>query len=171
MSAATITVCSLGVSNGGQTSTMSAPIICRQLNSARCGTFSPSMPRRIVRSSRDVQPPLSGVPVPGATVSNIINSVTVNWIQNVDINRKIHRLLSHSLVNLLDNPIGANPPVSPIFTGMYSSISSLVTYVNPTSLSCLKSSSSFPKIGHRNPTCYHQPSHPHKCHSPYSNSV
>lgn len=46
------------VSYAGATSTMSAPI-----------KFNPSRPRIIVRSSRVDQPPVSGVPVAGATVN------------------------------------------------------------------------------------------------------
>lgn len=52
-----IVVSSALVSYAGATSTISAPT-----------KLSPSRPRTIVRSSRVVQPPVSGVPVAGATV-------------------------------------------------------------------------------------------------------
>lgn len=52
--------CSAFVSYAGATSTISAPIKLR-----------PSRPRMIVRSSRVDQPPVSGVPVAGATVFRV----------------------------------------------------------------------------------------------------
>jgi hypothetical protein len=55
-SAAAMVVCSALVSYAGATSTMSAPI-----------RLIPSKPRMMVRSSRVDQPPVSGVPVAGAT--------------------------------------------------------------------------------------------------------
>ena len=64
-SAATSTVCSLAESKSGYTSTLSASTIYFNYF-VRRDTFSPSIPRGIVRSSQDVQPPLSGVPVLGA---------------------------------------------------------------------------------------------------------
>lgn len=55
-SAAAMVVCSAFVSYAGATSTMSAAM-----------RLMPSRPRRMVRSSRVDQPPVSGVPVAGAT--------------------------------------------------------------------------------------------------------
>lgn len=55
-SAAAMVVCSALVSYAGATSTMSAAM-----------RLMPSRPRRMVRSSRVDQPPVSGVPVAGAT--------------------------------------------------------------------------------------------------------
>lgn len=56
-SAAAMVVCSALVSYAGATSTISAAMM-----------LMPSRPRRMVRSSRVDQPPVSGVPVAGATI-------------------------------------------------------------------------------------------------------
>src|SRR6266851_6477617 len=58
-SAAAMVVSSAFVSYAGATSTISAETIC-----------SPSKPRKIVRSSRVDQPPVSGVPVAGANAGS-----------------------------------------------------------------------------------------------------
>lgn len=102
-SAAAMVVCSALVSYAGATSTMSAAIM-----------LMPSRPRRIVRSSRVDQPPVSGVPVAGATTivstRNRKEEVSLTgWIKSVDVNGQIHRLgSSNSLVDLLDDAIHAN---------------------------------------------------------------
>ena len=56
-----IVVCSALVSYAGATSTISAPM-----------KLTPSNPRRMVRNSRVDQPPVSGVPVAGATVLHLL---------------------------------------------------------------------------------------------------
>ena len=109
-SAAAIVVCSAFVSYAGATSTISAAT-----------KLIPSRPRRMVRSSRVDQPPVSGVPVAGATLWG----VSCCWerirrggeerrggkrrrtgrIQRVNIDTQVHRLLrADSVPDLLDNP-------------------------------------------------------------------
>ena len=65
-SAAAIVVSSALVSYAGATSTMSAAI-----------KLTPSRPRRTVRSSRVDQPPVSGVPVAGATTAQGLESAQI----------------------------------------------------------------------------------------------
>lgn len=62
------------VSYAGATSTMSAPI-----------KFNPSRPRMIVRSSRVDQPPVSGVPVAGATVIVVSENTNTRHLKQEDL--------------------------------------------------------------------------------------
>jgi len=78
-SAAAIVVCSALVSYAGATSTISAAM-----------RLIPSSPLRIVRSSRVDQPPVSGVPVAGAT----------EVCQHVRMNRKSAILQAGSRVSM-----------------------------------------------------------------------
>lgn len=73
-----------------------------------------------MRSSRVVQPPVSGVPVPGAT-SHFVSSASLNpeygskgglgltgRIQGVDVNREIHRVRGANTVpDFLDDAVGS----------------------------------------------------------------
>ena len=52
-----------------------------------------------MRSSKGVQPPLSGVPVLGAAVSDIITGQIIHWIESVDADGEIYRLYPHSFMN------------------------------------------------------------------------
>lgn len=92
------------VSYAGDTSTISAPI-----------RFRPSRPRTIVRSSRVAQPPVSGVPVPGASKSHLVVAQKV-WdsqekkltrrIQSVNVNRQIDGVLDADFLSgFLDNAL------------------------------------------------------------------
>lgn len=70
----------------------------------------------MVRSSRVDQPPVSGVPVAGATTNLVSNSISAtdvseftSRIQSININTQIHRLLSPDPIpDFLDNAICAN---------------------------------------------------------------
>ena len=83
---------------------MSAEMIC-----------SPSSPRRIVRSSRVVQPPVSGVPVAGAKAGSIESIWTLKEESqefiftrrndNTYVYGEIDRLVADSLSDLLYDPI------------------------------------------------------------------
>lgn len=92
------------------TSTTSAPI-----------RFSPSRPLRIVRSSRVDHPPVSGVPVAGATTAfsllahfltlllSLPRSALTSRIQSVNVQTQVHWVRgSDSVPDLLDDPIDAN---------------------------------------------------------------
>jgi hypothetical protein len=103
-SAAAMVVCSALVSYAGATSTISAAI-----------KLSPSRPRMIVLSSRVDQPPVSGVPVAGATVE--VNAILqtrsrktpTRRVQSVDVNTQIYRLSgSNAVPDLLDDSVSAN---------------------------------------------------------------
>lgn len=92
------------VSYAGATSTISAAM-----------RLIPSRPRMMVRSSRVVHPPVSGVPVAGATTdisapqSPSQDCIHTRWVQCVDVDRQVHGLLRPDPVpDLLDDAISAN---------------------------------------------------------------
>lgn len=70
----------------------------------------------MVRSSRVVQPPVSGVPVAGATFDLLIadsqsyaQKRLTSWVEGIDVDTQVHRLLgSDSLPDLLDDTVGTN---------------------------------------------------------------
>lgn len=113
ISAAAIVVCSALVSYAGATSTISAAT-----------KLIPSRPRRIVRSSRVDQPPVSGVPVAGATNHHIIISLErqksigeKGWgkrrhtrrVQSINVNAEVDRVLGPDAVaDLLDDACRAD---------------------------------------------------------------
>src|SRR4051812_11762927 len=81
----------------------------------------PSRPRIIVRSSRVDQPPVSGVPVAGATKGTEMLGICATdrmrqgkarltgWIKSININRKINRLgKPNTLFDLVDDPMDSN---------------------------------------------------------------
>lgn len=81
--------------------------------------LSPSRPLKIVRNSRVDHPPVSGVPVAGATESQTSalpthlcvrkNTVLTSRVQRVDVQAKIDRVLgADAVADLLDDPVGAD---------------------------------------------------------------
>jgi hypothetical protein len=67
----------------------------------------PSRPRMMVRSSRVVQPPVSGVPVAGATI-HLCQRCSYS-LYGININTQIHRVLeADPLPDLLDDAISTN---------------------------------------------------------------
>ena len=102
ISAAAIVVCSAFVSYAGATSTISAAM-----------KLMPSSPRMMVRSSRVDQPPVSGVPVAGATDAWLDHDSNAMWraedvltsrIQGIDIDAQVDRFgHANSIPDLLDD--------------------------------------------------------------------
>ncbi len=104
-SAAAMVVSSAFVSYAGATSTISAETMC-----------NPSSPRRMVRSSRVDQPPVSGVPVAGANAGSIESICPNNGsgpryilarLHPTHINGKVDWIIPDDLSYLLDDPAGS----------------------------------------------------------------
>jgi hypothetical protein len=73
--------------------------------------LSPSKPRRIVLNSLVDHPPVSGVPVAGATilsVSIVQQSKLTSRIQSVNVNAEIDCTLADSLLDLVNDSLCSN---------------------------------------------------------------
>ena len=134
VSAAAMVVCSALVSYAGATSTISAAT-----------KLMPSSPRMIVRSSRVLQPPVSGVPVAGATrrgckSGNAFEEIQEEaWreltcrIQGINVDGKIHRLFcSHPIPDFLDNSLRTNHINFPCLHNLKSAIAVMIIVAHPT---------------------------------------
>ena len=107
--------------------------------------LTPSSPRMIVRSSRVVQPPVSGVPVAGATVGicQFGGEVKVGgegrggrgrtcWVQGVDVDAQIHWFLrADSISDLLDDPTRPDRIDFPRLHNLEPAVSIIVVVAQP----------------------------------------
>ena len=134
VSAAAMVVCSALVSYAGATSTISAAT-----------KLMPSSPRMIVRSSRVLQPPVSGVPVAGATRRGCKSGDAFEeiqeeaWreltcrIQGINVDGKIHRLFcSHPIPDFLDNSLRTNHINFSCLHNLKSAITVMIIVAHPT---------------------------------------
>ena len=151
MSAATMTVCSPAESNGGLTSTTSAPTIYIELHFSKYTHSNLSSHGEWSEVHETSSPQSQAYQFPELILATNHQYYTKHRIEDIDVDREINRLLPNSFMNLFNYPARPDSTVSSVCNNTNSSISSLVTYENPISLSCCRSASS--KSGERNPTC------------------